>query len=1266
MRLNRLELQGFKSFADRTVFNLGGQHLLGIVGPNGCGKSNVVDAVRWVLGETRPTSMRGEGMTDVIFKGSVSRPEMSMAEVTLVIDNSEGLVENVGPEFSISRLLYRSGEGEYHIDGQRVRLKDVRELLYGTGLGSRGYSVLEQGRIDAVLSANPAQRRAVFEEAAGISRYRQRRHETELRLKRVEQDVSRLQDLMGELRTRVRSLKIQAGKAERWVAARDEWTLERGRFLQHRLHEQDAELAQLFPELDSLEANQNELREQRSKAEEQVNAQEEARSRVVSELDTLSTQVGKLSGALATLDERRTQLALRVEAWRGSAQEEAQRAQQLETQVAERNASKQETEAQAQDLEGVAAEAEQQAAGLQDRVRSLSRSYKQARQDSAQQNERLLGCLHERTGAQNRVVHLEAAIESSDTRLTRATERLGQVDEELEEARSRVSQVQARAREARQALLVKDQALEGRRLALASAAEALEHARAELRDHTLAHASLVARRDALLEGGEEQGGLAAGAHRVLQAVAEGKGPCAAGVLQGLLADHLQVDVRLARALDAVLGDRAQALVAPGADQAQQVLEWLASSKNGQGGVLVPLGIGSDGTAATLGSLSLGRLDSPSFLAFEPYGSSVEGRLCELVRCAEDARPLVDCLLGDVVVVRDLGTALELVKREPHWRYVTPVGELVDAAGAVGGSREVAQGTMGRRSMAEELGAEMEVLDQVLDADRQGVGQLEEALDEDRVAHTEAAAQRETARATAEETAGEQQTAEARLSDREALRAEHAGVEARAREDLVDLQADVQRSQEERAESERAFEQANALLEELEQTRKQMEDEREVLSKHEAQAQVETTRLRGELASLRGQIEASVHRIAEDQAECQRALGRSTNFLANADQGEREGQGLAQDSENLTLEKAGREERLAELRELERSGAARTREVREGAEEIQRHLDQVGEQQSEKRLRAQRVEMAREELLTRADEDLHLQASDLREDFSPAAELSTAAAMQALDAHVSELRAILEKLGPVNTEAVDELGEVQERLDFLESQEQDLATSRKTLADTIEKIDEESRRLFEETFQTVREHFRLIFRQLFGGGKADVVLEEGVDVLDAGVEIIARPPGRKSLSIGLLSGGQRSMTALALLFAVFKTQPSPFCVLDEVDAALDDANIDRFLGMLNGFAATTQFIVVTHNKGTMSACQSLFGVTMEVKGVSRFVSVELDDVEEFAPGETTGSSRNAQAVDVESREPVVEIVPPGPGGAELELTTEGALAANAGQDEASAQ
>mgnify|MGYP002526167432 CR=1 FL=1 len=374
---------------------------------------------------------------------------------------------------------------------------------------------------------------------------------------------------------------------------------------------------------------------------------------------------------------------------------------------------------------------------------------------------RLLGCLHERTGAQNRVVHLETAIAAAGTRLKNASERLGQMDGELAGARSGVGQMQTRAREAQQALDARDQALAGAVEDLTSAEEALERGQSELREHTLAHASLAARREALLEGGQESGGLAAGARRVLEAVDDGDGPCDAGVLQGLLADHLRVDLRLARALDAVLGEQAQALVAPGAGAAQAVLEWLVSGKNGQAEVLVPKGLGSDGVACALGAADLGRLDSPSFLAFEPYGASVEGRLCELVQCAADVRPLVDYLLGDVVVVRDLASALDLVKREPLWRYVTPIGELVSAAGAVGGSRELAQGTMGRRSMAEELGSQMQALEEVLGKDREGVTRLKQALEASRAAHGQAGSEHAGARDSAAEASGEVQSATAR-------------------------------------------------------------------------------------------------------------------------------------------------------------------------------------------------------------------------------------------------------------------------------------------------------------------------------------------------------------------------------------------------------------------------------------------------------------------------------------------------------------------------
>ncbi|MFT5734334.1 MAG: chromosome segregation protein, partial [Planctomycetota bacterium] len=375
MRLKRLELFGFKSFADRTVIDFGQTTLTGIVGPNGCGKSNVVDAVRWVLGETRPTSMRGSGMTDVIFKGSTSRPAMGTAEVTMVLDNESNVLPERGPEVAISRRLYASGEGEYLIDGQRVRLKDVKDLLFDTGLGSRGYSVLEQGRIDAVLSANPAQRRAIFEEAAGISRYRQRRHETELRLKRCDQDVERLEDVMGELRSRVRSLKIQAGKAEKYVVAKEEWTRERTRLLSHRLVGYDLTLDGLGPKISELEAGLGELREQRAECEGLIEEREAERSEVVEKLSTVGDEASRISGDLRALEERKSQLAMRIASWAASASEESERAGALEAQLEEREDELSTLGADIEALRERATQAEERAQGLSQQSAELNKTY---------------------------------------------------------------------------------------------------------------------------------------------------------------------------------------------------------------------------------------------------------------------------------------------------------------------------------------------------------------------------------------------------------------------------------------------------------------------------------------------------------------------------------------------------------------------------------------------------------------------------------------------------------------------------------------------------------------------------------------------------------------------------------------------------------------------------------------------------------------------------------------------------------------------------
>jgi chromosome segregation protein len=1229
MRLKRLELFGFKSFADRVVLDFADHTLTGIVGPNGCGKSNVVDSVRWVLGEMRPTSMRGEGMIDVIFKGSASRPPLGMAEVTLVLDNEESTLEGRGPEVAIQRRLYRSGESEYRIDAEKVRLKDVRDMLYDTGLGSRGYSVLEQGRIDAVLSANPLQRRTIFEEAAGISRYRQRRHETELRLKRVEQDVLRLEDVMGELRTRVRSLKIQAGKAERWVELKGEWTRERTRLLRHRFARLDAELVALGPRAGELEAALEELRTERAICEEDMRTREEERGRLVGELDRLSAEAARIAGEVRAIEERRAQLALRIESWEQSAREETERAGELGVQVAATSAEATTLAAEIVELRRALESTESSASRLASELRELNRRYRDVRTAVQQQNEVVLGCLHGRTAAQNRERHLLDSQAPASEREERSRARLADLDVGLLAVRGEAAEAEVE-RERSRALLAEIEEQRARASAdMAEVERNLESARAERSSLELERARLLSRVETLTDREAEHADLSAGTRAVLEAVEAGTGPCTAEQLLGLVADALRTDSHLARALDVVLAERATALVALDVATPRAILDWLTAQRKGQVGVVLPSAFTQRGMRP-----------------IPECGAGILGRLYDSVRCARGCEPLARALLGDVMVVESLDHALELVQLYPCWRYVTPAGELVDAAGVIGGHREVTQGPIGRRSSAADLdreaGRRTEAIT-VLDRSIDGIVESREIL---RAELAEVASARDGNARELSVAESRLATARARVTDLELSR--HLAVLEceQARSEVDALARELAAAGSERATAEERFRAENERLNEMEAVRRSLEEDRERLAREEGRAQIETTRLRSELSAHERRAQDLARRIQEHEAEIERASRRAQEHATSAERGRAESIALAVSGEEMASSRASVESSLEALRTSERAGREHLEGVRVRMEGVQRSCDQRASELSDARMELQRLELALEELVRRAQEELAMAREVLSASLEPEAELELHGALEALDARTSELRNQLEKTGPVNMEAVDELAEVATRLERLEAQAGDLVRARASLAETIAKIDEESRRLFLETFQEVGEHFQRIFRQLFGGGKAEISLEEGVDVLEAGIEISARPPGREMLPISLLSGGQRTMTALALLFAVFQARPSPFCVLDEVDAALDDANIERFLGMLDDFRKSTQFIVVTHNKGTMASCQALYGVTMEIKGVSRFVAVELSEVDAIAPPareranehENGEGPRNGARLDAESGERLVEIVP----------------------------
>jgi chromosome segregation protein len=1217
MRLQRLELFGFKSFADRTTLSFN-DSFTGIVGPNGCGKSNVVDAVRWVLGETRPTSMRGGEMTDVIFKGSVSRPPMNVAEVTLVLDNSCGTIAGQGSEVAITRRVFRSGEGEYLINGERARLKDVRDMLFDTGLGSRGYSVLEQGKIDAALSANSLDRRAIFEEAAGISRFKLKRKETDAKLKRVEADLLRLDDVLKELGSRVRSLKIQAGKAERFVAARDLWKAQRSRFLKHRLHEDRGALARLAEEIAALEARCESLKVLRTDGESDVSAREREQQTISAEIDRLSGEIRRLVGEGSECGERQRQLEARAAELKRSSAGEAQRVQELSGVAQARATELDEVRSRRAAIEEQLSQSRTLADGEQVTLREARNTQRDLRTRCERQNQLVLSHLNDRTAAQNLERTIELSRPSLSERLQRAQVRMDESKREVETLQNDQASAEGRVADAQNDLTVAETALRD----LAAGQQALEREEQERRAsksrHEVERARLQSRIDTLKDMEHERSSLEAGARALLEGTRRGQGPCEPARLKGLVADHLRTSTRLARALDAALGPAALGLVTEDPELAGRMLRWLSERKAGQVRVYVPAGIATRG------------------LREREAGLKAYARLVDELECSGGFEPLARLLVGDVLVVEELEEALGLVREHPEWRFVTPAGDLVSAAGVFGGHREVTQGAVGRRATVAEFVKELEGIETAL---RQDVAELERIAGErklvaERRAHAQSECDRKRAQLT--EARAHAQTARARIQDLSRVAGQLAREHEAILADQRRLDSELAGASQRHAAAHAAFQRENETLATLDAERVALEQRIETLQSSASSAESVVIRQNAELGTLHARIRDLERGLAEARGELERSTRLAREHGEAAEAALAESVSVRTRADQVLVERGAAEARFKELRDAEAAGRDAVTEFRARVDAVTRELESLSEELGERRMAAQKIELVAGELAVRAREDLGLSEVELLDGFEPEAELADSVALEALEVEVGELKRALDAIGPVNTDAVAELSESQSRFDFLTGQRRDIEESRKVLSDALAHLNQESHRLFEQTFEEVRKHFNDLFRLLFQGGKADLSIEQGVDPLEAGVEISARPPGREMLPIRMLSGGQRTMTALALLFAVFRARPSPFCVLDEVDAALDETNVGRFLSMVGSFRAQSQFVVVTHNKGTMGACDRLYGITMETKGVSSWVSVQFKDVEKFVPELTTGVPSEPEEAAAENAPAVVAV------------------------------
>ena len=1193
-RLKALELHGFKSFADRTRFEFH-SGVTAIVGPNGSGKSNVVDAIKWVLGEQSVRSLRGKEMTDVIFAGAAGRRPMNSAETTLIFDNTARELSLAADEVRIGRRVYRSGESEYLINGEVSRLRDIRELFSGTGAATEAYSVIEQGRVDKLLVASGKERRGVFEEAAGITKFRTRRAEALRRLERAEQNRQRLADIVGEVASRLETVLRQAARAKRWRVLSDRLKRCRLAAAAHDLTGVDAELIRLEEERTRLAQGCERARASLAAFDARV---QEAAGRVESldhDLEASEERVAEARQKVAAADASLQQLDTRRHEL---AHDLAQAATRVAVKVREDHAA---AEAQKQAAEAVSeahAAFEQLDAELA-RLRTTAEGSLASADEAREASSRL----QEAVAASQRL-HLEKRMEHE-----RLTNLASAAEHKAQECRAKAEQTLAAKARLAESLAASDgnlSSLEARLRAQLAEVENLEQQETELSntirstwdDLAQLRSQLEACRErerVLAELSEQHDGVPAG----VQAILRGELPSPAG-LAGMLADAIRAEATVAPLVDLALGHLGPSLIINNLDDA---IGWAAEHHRADSDRCGPLSF-----------MSLSPLAAPPRIRVDLSNlPGVVGRLDALVTCEDRYRPLLTQMLGDFWVVENVDDARRLLAdKGPETSLLTRDGLLFSARGSVEIGGKSMSGLVARHSEKSSL----EERHRSLTA---SVEHHEQVLARHETERTRLRDTVRTLRSRQEHTQGELATSRAErqriLRDQAASIAEieradearrHAEREAVALHDKHErLAEDVAAAAQHEARLTSDLAAARQTIEDFDRSRGSLLDEIHERTRALEEARTLLTERRDELRRL----------------EAMRNAGRAACGEEHVRLGDVERRRRLLDLECLRIRQTHAESAIAAehavhaRRSLQRTRERCVTDAREaaaGSRTAQEGLTELERQGHTTELALGEARHTRARIVERIREDYDLEIDAAVSDPAPTAggappdEDPIPESRDELEVEIEELRRKLSGFSTVNLEALTEADELEKRHADLETQLTDVTQAKASIEQLITRIDEESRRLLGETIETVRGYFRELFERLFAGGQADIVIDPNDDLLDASVEIVARPPGKEPRNISLLSGGEKTMTCVALLLAIFKSRPSPFCVLDEVDAPLDEANVDRFTAVLRESLSSTQFVVVTHSKKTMSAATTLYGITMEQSGVSKRVSVRFEE------------------------------------------------------------
>jgi chromosome segregation protein len=1176
MFLSRLEVFGFKSFAQRVQLKFD-SGLTAIVGPNGCGKTNIVDAIRWVLGEQKTSVLRSDKMENVIFNGTKTRKPLGMSEVSITIENTRNLLPTEYSEVTITRRLYRNGESEYLLNKVPCRLKDITDLFVDTGMGSDAYSVIELKMIEQILSDNAEERRRLFEEAAGITKYKQRRKQTFKKLETTAQDLSRVQDIVLEVEKKVASLERQAKKALQANQVREELRQLEIAIAEHELallrqlstplaeklalHEQEKialtaqidaldadiqtkskDLIDLEKSLASVQKDINQKTELITATEKQILSNEERQKLLSASLARAQQELDSIRLKLSELNERKLSLQ---EELRLKESDLAQQVQAFETWRASFAAAEQ-------------------------RLRQERQSIEDIRTASSELSKTISTLTLERQALLNRIENLDAQRLQSESRRS-------ELEEKIAERRSQMQTLKQELDAARTSLgerLAMLDSAKTRRSALQAELEVEKEKLLQLRSTRNAKQNRIAFLKSLLESYE---GLPEGVKFLDLEQNKRFG-------LGSLADLVSTDDDYKLALAAALGDSQSYYISRTLEDAMQAIAALH--------------------AAAKGKLTFALLDRLSQRA-QPV-STIQGdllRLIDVVRTAPEIRPVLDILIGHVVIASDLEHAMQIASAHPHLEVVTRSGEKISARGFIrGGSIKESEGMrIGKQEELAHLLEQQESLNAEIFSTEQRIQALQQAISDINITALEQDLRRAEQSVIELEKRLSQADFECNSFEKE-ITDLHTRLTSLA-EEKKHFEHTLSSLQPELAAAESRFQ---ALQHELEERLRMLQLSEQSVQAENAALQEKSLQLKECEFSVE-KLRATVHSLAQEHTNLTR---QQQKLLSESEQGKDEIFRLHSelDTMNDNLKRLYEERAVIQHRCHELEGLVSTHKA-----DINQSEFKLRDLSRQREVVSQMILEFQQQLSQYALKAEHFRTL-IKNEFDVELEEKTFARDDNFDLHVAQERAAqlrqkLKSLGLVNQLALQEYEEEKKRLDFLVSQRDDLLQAEKQLRDTIEEINHTALELFSKTFQLIRQNFIGIFRELFNeGDEADLILQDAADPLEADIQIIAKPKGKRPQSITLLSGGEKTLTATALLFAIYLVKPSPFCILDEVDAPLDDANIDRFVKLLKKFATDTQFIIVTHNKRTMEAARTLYGVTMEEEGVSKLVAVRFDEMQ----------------------------------------------------------